>query len=89
MITVTDSAKAELKNILQENSSELDEGLRLIVNRPGNFALMLDRKQENDNVVEHEGLNIILYQKEMENVLDDIIIDCRFTENGRMLVISK
>ncbi len=89
MLTITDSARDELKNILEENSSEADDGLRLIVNQPGNFALMLDKKQDNDEVVEHQGWNILLYQRDMSQILEDIILDCQHTENGKMLVISK
>ena len=89
MFTITDSAKDELKKILDNNSTESDDGLRLIINEPGSFALMLDKKQENDEIIEHEGTIVLLYQKDMTNILDEIILDCHTTEDCKMLVISK
>ena len=89
MLTITESARDELKNILEKNSNEEDEGLRLIVNQPGSFALMLDKEQNNDEVIEHNGVKILLYQKDMSPILDNIVLDCQYTESGRMLIISK
>ena len=89
MLTLTERAKAELKNILHQNQGATDDGLRLILSQPGDFALMLDKKQVNDKIVEDEGRILLLYQKDMARILDNIVLDCQDTEKGKMLVISK
>jgi len=89
MITVTDDAKVELKNILISNSQDSDDGLRILIDTSGKPSIMIDKEQAGDEVVEHDGHKILIAQKELSSILDGYIVDCWDTENGKQLTISK
>ena len=90
MVTVTESAKEELKNTLSEaDISEPNMGLRLAQTAPEEFGLMLDEEQEGDQVVEHEGSKVLLVGADLMELLEGFTIDCQNTPEGQRLTISK
>ncbi len=89
MLTVTDSAKLELKRMLLEHIDDPEIGLRLTLEPPRQFGLTLDREGVGDLVTEHEGAKVLLVAPELAAQLDEVTIDARDTPEGPRLIISK
>ena len=87
MITVTENAKKELKEILVAAHAGPDEGLRLFPTETDKYILGLDTEMSADQVVDYEGYMILLVGIEYYRLLDGKIIDCLDTENGMTLFV--
>ena len=89
MLTVTESAKRQLKETLLAHSDDPEFGLRLLVKAPGEFGLRLDKEAPGDHVVEHEGSKALLVGQELSSVVDKVTLDTQDTPDGTKLVISR
>ena len=89
MLTVTESAKEQLKETLLANTDDPEIGLRLTLEPGGQFGLVLGREQEGDQVVEHEGAKVLLVATELAPAVDGITLDVQETADGPKLVVSK
>jgi len=89
MVTVTESAKQTLKEILTTHSDDPEVGIRLTFNPPGEFGVVLDKEAEGDQVVEHEGAKALLVAPELASVVEGVTLDVRDTPEGPKLVMSK
>ena len=87
MITVTESAKEELKTMLIAAGVEPDEALRLLPRTDSRFELMLDTELSGDLVIEYEGYKVLLIGVEYFNILNGKTVDCRHTEDGTVLFV--
>jgi Fe-S cluster assembly iron-binding protein IscA len=88
MLTVTERAAQELKEILQANATEPEQALRLIREAQG-FSLQLDTASADDEVVESEGTNILLIDEQLSPIVDGAVVDCVDTPEGPRLTITK
>jgi len=88
MLTVTAQAAAELKTIAQAEATNPEEALRLIPTGEGELALVVDAPGEGDQVVEHEGVNVLLIGPELIDAVDGLVLDCMDTPQGLQLTIS-
>ena len=88
MITVTENAKKELKEILEAAGAGPDEGLRLFPTENDKYILGLDTEMSADQVVDYEGYKVLLVGVEYYRLLDGKIIDCLNTENGITLFVQ-
>ena len=68
MLSVTESAKQELKKKLQSRTDDPKIILRLTITSAGGFDFALTGKRPNDQVVEHEGSKVLLIGKELLNM---------------------
>ena len=84
---VTDDAKQELKKTLSQNTDDPEICLRLTAQSPGELGLTLDTKTEDDQVVEHEGSDVLLIGKEIADKADNLKLDTEHTEQGERLVV--
>ncbi len=90
MVTVTELAKEELKNILSAaGMSDPEVGLRLAPAATGQFGLMTNKEQEGDQVVEHGDSKVLMIGTELTDTLEGVTIDCQDTAEGSRLVMSK
>jgi len=90
MVTVTERAKEELKDILlAAEVSEPEISLRLAPTAPGQFGLVPDKEQEGDQIVEHEGTKVLLVEAELVAPLEGVTIDCQDSPEGPRLVMTK
>lgn len=67
MITVTDSAVKQLQSILAEEPEAAGKGLRIFVEHGGcaglQYGMALDERKEGDDVVERDGVQVIVDQE--------------------------
>ena len=89
MITVTDSAKEELKKTLLAHVDNPEVGLRLTIKPPGQFGLLLEREVPGDQVVEHEGSKVLLVSQELAGLLEGATLDIEDTPDGPKLVMFR
>jgi Fe-S cluster assembly iron-binding protein IscA len=89
MLTVTEKAKRHLKEMLLAHCDDPKIGLRLKVEPPRQFGLILDSAGVSDHVVEHEGSKVLLVGPELLTLLDETTIDTTDTPEGTKLMISK
>ena len=89
MLTVTESAKELLKDMLAPHTDDPEMGLRLVLEPSGQGGLAVGREAEGDQVVEHDGFKVLLVGHELAPIVDRITIDVKDTEDGPKLVISK
>jgi Fe-S cluster assembly iron-binding protein IscA len=87
MITVTQSAREELKRILVAHSEDPDVGLRLTPGTQSEYELLLDGEKDGDEVFKHEGSKVLFVPKDLSNALDGVTVDFAETDSGPRLVI--
>ena len=89
MLTVTEGARKLLKDKLVANTDDPEIGLRLKLEPPGQFGLVLGKEAEGDLVVEHKGVKVLLVASELAPAVDGITLDVQDTAEGQKLVVSK
>jgi Fe-S cluster assembly iron-binding protein IscA len=89
MVTVTEGAKQVLKEKLLASTSEPDVGIRLKSEPSGELSLTLDSESEGDQVVEQDGMKVLLVTPQLATKLEGITIDTEDTSEGPRLVVSK
>ena len=89
MLTVTESAKQQLRELLLSHSDDPEVGVRLTMGGPGQIGLTLDREKLDDHVVEYEGSKVLLFGPEVVNLVAEATLDTHDTPEGVRLVISK
>ena len=87
MITITERAKDELKDVLVAAEAEPDEGLRLLPTSEDVFELMLDTEMSGDLVIEYEGYKVLLIGLEYLKFLNGKTVGCCDTEVGSVLFV--
>lgn len=89
MLTVTEGAKRNLKEILLTSTNDKKVGLRLSMKPRGQLGLMLvlDKETPGDYVVKHEGLKVLLVKEELLPLVDGVTIGIQDTPDGSRLTI--
>jgi Fe-S cluster assembly iron-binding protein IscA len=90
MLGLTDKAKDELKNLLNDKVDNPLAGLRLIFDETKSMlALHIDIEEEGDVVFTHEGSKILIVKEAVANILGGFSIDVDESDKGKQLVIQK
>ena len=89
MLTVTESAKQILKETLTTNSDDPKTALRLSIKPPDEFGLVLGTEADGDQVVEHEGMKVLLLESELAEIVEGFTLDVQDTNGGSKLVMRK
>lgn len=89
MLQVTENAKAELKRLLDTNVDWPGARLRLLERDQGTLGLGIDIEAGNDEVVEYQGLKLLLVETDLASRLDRILLDIDATPDGAVLVICE
>lgn len=90
MLTVTNSARDLLKEMLIKNSDDPETGMRLVV-QPENrhFGLLLAKEQAGDQLIEHEGSKVLMVAPDLAPSVENMTLDVENTETGPTLVMTK
>jgi len=89
MVTVTESAKGLLKEILTAHSDDPEMGVRLASDPQGQLGLVLGKEEPGDQVVEHQGVKALLVASELAPALEEVTLDVQDTDDGPKLVVQK
>jgi Fe-S cluster assembly iron-binding protein IscA len=87
MITVTEGAREQLEEILSGKVDNPLAGLRLTLSNPSEFALSVDIESPGDQVVEHNGLKVLLVEQTLADNLNGVTLDVRDTADGPELIV--
>ena len=89
MLTITENAKRHLKRLLAKNASDPNLGIRLRVGTGMQLGVLLDRKANDDYVVEHEGAKVLMVGPEFFSLVDSAVLDTEKNSPVASLVITK
>ena len=90
MLTVTESAKQELKKILSVKIDSPQYGLRLITSGPsGQYGFCIDKEMPGDHVVEYKGSKVLLVEHDMAERLAELTLDTHDTPEGTRLKLLR
>jgi Fe-S cluster assembly iron-binding protein IscA len=89
MIYVTNEAKQELKNLLSEDGGAPGACLRIMDRGEGKLGLDPDMMRPDDQVVEYNGVVLLIAGPRFASAFDNITLDAYTTYNERRLVISE
>jgi Fe-S cluster assembly iron-binding protein IscA len=91
MLTVTTEAAEKLKEAIQAQAIDPELAIRLIPSpaNPNQLAMALDKEKEGDQVVESEGVKVLIISSELSEALDGMVIDCQDTPEGAQFSLSK
>jgi len=92
MVTITDSAKEELKRILETRNLNADKFLRLatppVWEGIGDFGVVVDSERFGDHKVEHEGLTVLLMDPGMAEQLPNAVFDFKGSPQGSVFTLD-
>ena len=89
MLTVTENARRHLKRLLVKNTNDSNLGIRLRVGKGMQVGVLLDRKTDDDYVVEHEGAKVLLIGPELFPLVDGATLDTDRNGSVPGLVITR
>jgi len=91
MLTVTALAAEKLRDALQAKTTDPEVGFRLTRSpeKPSQLKMTLDKEKEGDQVVESEGVRILILGPELVSSLEGMVIDYQETPQGAGFAISK
>jgi len=89
MLTVTESAKQLLWEMLMANSNNPDAGVRLNIDSTGRLSLVLSKQGYGDHIVEYEEEKVLLVAPEVASIVSNVTLDTKDTPNGPKLVVSR
>lgn len=89
MIYVTKEAKQELKNILPAGESSPETYLRIRDRGQGTLGLDTDMMRPDDQVVEYDGVVLLIAEPRFASDNDNVSLDAYETSHEHRLVISE
>jgi len=82
MVTITDTASDALRDVLETSNVPGGQGVRLVMQGPGQLGLVIDGPREGDQVVENEGRTVFLIDDTLSAALDGATVDCKLLDDG-------
>ena len=86
MVEVTDSAKGELKRILEMRSLEPGKCLRLATppfwTGEGDFGIVIDEERDGDHAVTFQGSNVLAMDPALVHQLPTAVLDFKDSPDG-------
>ncbi len=92
MLTVTESAKEELRRILETSNLDPERYLRLAMppvwTGEGDFGLVIDERSETDHAVDHEGMQVLLMDAALAEQLPSAVLDFKASPDGSRFTLD-
>ena len=86
MVTVTDSAREELKRILSTTSLDTGKFLRLATPPTwvgdGDFGIVIDEERQGDHLVDFQGRTVLVIDEALTERLSSSVFDFKNSPNG-------
>jgi Fe-S cluster assembly iron-binding protein IscA len=92
MLSVTDSAKALLKEELQKEKRGEENLIRIALtpSNPNQLGFFLDKLQKEDQIIEdNEGERLLVVSEGLAHRLNGVVLDCSNTEEGIKYTLSR
>jgi Fe-S cluster assembly iron-binding protein IscA len=88
-LQVTDQATQQLKTLLESTDHEPEQVIRLGADELGNAGFSLDVPREGDQVIEHEGEQVMVVEPTVSESLEGITLDVNETPQGVAFTLRK
>ena len=92
MLTVTDTAKVELKRILDKSSLESGKCLRLatppVWEGKGDFGIVIDEERVGDHSVDFQGSRVLMVDPTLAEQLPTAVLDFKDSPNGSRFTLD-
>jgi Fe-S cluster assembly iron-binding protein IscA len=88
MVHVTDRARAQLKATTDRILEESERRLRLGPTADGQLGVYPDRAQDGDQVVEHDGVAVLLIGRDLAQALTGRMIDFEERDSGSRFTLK-
>ena len=89
MLKVTENAKRHLKRLLMNNTSDPNLGIRLKADKGMQLGILIDQKADEDYVVEHEGVKVLMVGPKLFPLVDGLTLDTERNDSVASLIITK
>jgi Fe-S cluster assembly iron-binding protein IscA len=89
MVMITNKAREELKNLLLLHTEDMETGIRLVCGSLGQFGLKLSKPEDGDDVVQDQGLRILMVGSNFKDVLNAVTLDVEYSNGKREFVMAK
>ncbi len=89
MIGVTERAKQELRRLLYDKVDMPQARLRLTSGDGGQLGLGIDIELPGDEIVEYQGMGVLVVEQGLATSLKGIVLDVDDTPQGPQLVIDE
>ena len=89
MLMVTENARRHLKRLLMNNTSDPNLGTTLKADKGMQLGVLIDRKADDDYVVEHEGMKVLMIGPELFPLVDGLTLDTERNDSVASLIITK
>ena len=87
MVTITEGARRALKESLAQHAEHATQVMRLRANARGVVGLTLDVPRPGDEIIEYDGVPVLLIGPELQVGLEGGTIDVKDTPDGPSLNI--
>ena len=89
MISLTKSAKDRLRSLSQHICDQTETVLRLTLNERGQHKFVPDCKREGDQVIEYQGVPLLVVDGTVSVALEGLQIDFVDNDKGQAWVLTK
>lgn len=87
MLTVTESAKKHLQELLEKSDAEDEAVVRFVLQAEG-ISMGIDQQRQDDQTFEQDGKVVLVMQNEVAQALDGKSLDVEQTETEPKLVLQ-
>ena len=87
MLEVSERAREALKQALDANTSDPEQGLRLTITGADQLGLGVDVERPGDQVYEHEGAKVLIVDSNMAEMVSEMSLDIGEKEDGLRLMM--
>jgi Fe-S cluster assembly iron-binding protein IscA len=88
MLNVSDKAAAALRATLEGNTEDDQHVLRIERDGASALALRVDARRDGDQVVSHDGREVLVVEPAISDALDGATLDAVESPDGLRLVLS-
>ena len=85
---MTDAAARFLAKVLATGEPDTPQTLRIAV-VDGNYMFSQDDARDDDQVIEHDGKELLLLDPEIADALSEVVLDAQDAPGGPRLTMSK
>ena len=80
MLEVTEAARERLKALLDANTENPEDGIRLTIDEREQLGITVDQEKPGDQVIEHEGSKVLFLDPLFFLELVQVILQCGQSE---------
>ena len=89
MLEVTEIARERLKVLLDANTEDPEDGIRLTLGEDQKLDIVISKEKPGDQVIEHEGAKVLLLEPIVAEALSNIIVDTEDSSSDSKFILRE